>query len=402
MSAELTARIDSPHVNHTASSAARNPIDGIIENLDKLSQQKSTAGLKPFLGPIEKVLRDLHLYAVDAEKSDDKQSIIEASEEIGSKLADSWRTMYEGSRKKYNGFMKMLDGCISTVCEFWQTKKAKAKVDDSLDEQEVISLIRFSEDRNGALIAHSEESLPAITFRYKSTSTPEDVEVKSPLKLFEYIRLGYQRNKLMGDELGENIRSWVILGRCIKDHIEAGGNDYIVSRKDLKEKGYQGALNVLKFAEAWNKWLARDNKPSSLSDFGVQSLSDEEVSSRNAVLASRKTSRGRSVDPIENPNKLLEFIRLTKAMQAIRPFFNKTPRVGVEEAKTKNPNFRYHDIIMDWYMQLDQDDAIISPVDFARQKRNICEDSAFTMVRETKKRWNKKERELQANQSASA
>jgi hypothetical protein len=356
--------VTTPH--HTASAETQEALGRILSNVQAVSELPIAKG---FIGPAEKAIKSLHEYAFATGPEEDhtrKDSITESFQELGHQLADTLREYKDTFTVGYEKLIERCATCTDRIMTVFKinTGKTKKPEIDILSDEFVTDLIRFSEKRSADLQSGEADSVPAINFRLKRWVNEEGaIEVKRPLQLFQYIQMAFQRNKIFNRPFDSKIKSLLYLAYCVREHVESRG-EHLISRDELDKNFGAKLANLHQLAKEWNADATSTKRPSSISDYSDFSFSDEDLELRQKVLDEFNDGKGstRQITPLKDPKSLLLFLKLTRKMQAIKPFYRK------HEKSLRNDSFRVHDVVMQWYIQLAEAKPEISLIKFAKQK----------------------------------
>lgn len=367
--------------NDTASSATSKALDGIVKNLNELAGKSSS--LKALLAPSEQVLHELHHFATAKDPDVESRSVIaDGFQEFGIQVADGLRNLYKNSKASFKGLLQRAETITGKLKSLIPTKKEI--IQDKASENAIKKLVKYAADNEAQIEAVTNIDTPTISFKSKSAPGRPNliVDVKEPLKLFKYIELAYKRNKIVGRDPDYKIKGWIQLAYCIQKHSESNGR-FVASKKDISEGLSLRPRSLGAEAASWNQAVTRTKQKSSINDY-VSLLNDEAIQARDQVLEEHnRTNTNRPINSVKDPNKLMEYLILTKKMQGIKLLVDNQP-----EAQ-QSSNFRSLDIVMQWYIQLGSKDPTISLQDYARNEFGIVKGTDLANIKRIKSIWNR-------------
>jgi hypothetical protein len=366
--------------NNTASIATSKALNGIVENLNTIAA--NSPNLKALLAPSETVLTELHNYATgDALNEKSKSVIKEGFQEFGIQVADGLRALYQRSKSSFKSLLSRTEKLTERLKILSLPKKSV--VADTTPEKAIKKIVQYSRDHQIQITKMIRTDTPIVSFKAKASPGRANniIDVKEPLKLFEYIDLAHRRNKLIGREPDYKIKAWIQLAYCVQKHSETEGK-FVATRDEVTQALNLKPRSLSAEAAKWNEAMSRVKQKSAINDYFIP-LTDEAIKKREAVIQSHNEGRkGKEVKTLNNPNKLIEYLTLTKQMQAIKLFIDNQP-----EAE-QNQNYKSLDIVMQWYIQLGNTAPIVSLQDYARQEYNIHKETDLANIKRIKSMWN--------------
>ena len=368
--------------NSTASAEKNEVLEALVENLNALGKIKP---LKAIFAPSEDTVRALHEYANAAEEPDKEllTHISEAFSEMGIQIAEALRALKVKSTSGYKGILQRAANFAQVSLA--KLKKQTDKAQDTVSEKIIAGLNGFLSRKEVEIRKNMQEgkSYYPLTIKQQKGRPNLEVRIENPLKLFEYIDLAYQRNKILKKPVDSRIKGLVLLAHCIRKDIEAKEPLAIERQPTAKEIGLK-PRSIGAEAEKWNQAIARGGASSAISDY-MSLLNPAAIQKRNKVIADYNATRGNSftVDTLERPNDLLRYLMLTKRMQTIKLFIDNKP------TDEQNTNFRSLDIVAQWYLQLGGRNPELSLINYAKNEYGIEGESDLHNIKRDKHRWNK-------------
>ena len=368
----------SPATNSTARVEKNEVLETLVENLNALGALKP---LQAILAPGEDIVRSLHEYA-DSQAEPDKQLLPKISEgfaEMGTQVAEALRAYRKRTTSGYKGLLQRTANYFKSLLTKL-TKKAK-EYEDSIADKTFVDLVQYGTSHTKAIKEATETGDEFYSFQAKAQIGRRNITVKvnQPLKLFEYLNLAYKRNLLIGRAVDYKIKGFALLAHCIREDLKAKGKFLADKQKVAEELGLKPRV-LSRLALEWNNAIV-DPKPSSINDYG-RALAPAQIEKRDKVIADHNAAGRHKTDTLKEPNKLMQFLKYTKEMQAIKSFYKNKP------AGQKNTNFRSLDIIMQWYIQLGNAQPIISLVDYAKEQHQVIGESPLANIKRDKSKWN--------------